>query len=397
VAGGTKKYEVLPEDSPDGQKHEYEGISDASIFDPVKQTYEKVTSMNYARWYPTLVTLADGTVVTVAGLDGNGDVDAGHTEIYNPSTDVWTDRKDLNRVWPTYPSLSLTASGKLFYSGANTGYGDQKVGRTPGLWDLATNAFTPFANLPDPTLTETSMSVLLPPAQNQTYAIFGGGGVGDSPVVTARTATIDLNDPNPTWERGPDLTVPKRYPDVVTLPDDTVLVTNGAEAYRDKDSKTAEIYHPDTRTFTPAADPKIGRDYHTEAVLLPDGRVATFGSNPLKLNAFETRVEVYSPPYLFKGPRPQIQAAPEEVGFGSTIDIAADQSIAKVRLVRPSAVTHMTDTAPRSGAADIVSQGNGHLKVTIPTNQNILPSDWYMMFVVNDAGVPSVAKWVHVG
>ena len=98
----------------------------------------------------------------------------------------------LERTFPTYPSLFLMPSGNLFYSGSNAGYGSATVGRTPGIWDLDDNTFKVVPGLRDPKQTETSGSVLLPPAQDQRYMIAGGGGVGDSPRSTARTDIVDL-------------------------------------------------------------------------------------------------------------------------------------------------------------------------------------------------------------
>lgn len=395
IAGGTRKYEVLADESPDGAKHEFQGLADATLFDPSTSTYTKVASMQYSRWYPTLVTLGDGKVVTITGLDDKGVLDDGHTEIFDPVTQTWSERKDLRRTWPTYAAMTLLSDGRLFYSGANAGYGSLEVGRTPGLWSLVDNSFTPVPGLPHDDMTETSMSVLLPPAQDQRIAIFGGGGVGDSPLATARTAVVDLKAASPMWQQGPDLAEPKRYPGAVILPDDTVLVTGGGRDYRGGNTHTAELFDPRTNTFAEVAGPEVGRNYHSEAVLLPDGRVATFGSNPVKDNAFETRVEVYSPAYLFRGPRPTVQLASNQPVDG-VVTATVDQDVTSVRFIRPSAVTHGTDTEQRSVAPTSLSQDGDRLTVGVPTDRNLMPPGWYMMFATNGSGVPSVAQWVHV-
>jgi hypothetical protein len=399
VAGGTKKYEILAADSPTGKQQEYQGLKDTFIFNPDTERYEKVGDLNYARWYPTLVTLANGAVVAVSGLNQKGDIDNGNTESYDQATKTWIKHPDLHRVFPTYPSLLVAADGRLFFSGANAGYGPASVkARAPGLWNLANNAFQPVPGLPDPQDNETAATVMLGPAQDQKVMFLGGGGVGDSQRATARTAIVDLSKPNPSWVAGPDLSVAKRYPGAVVLPDDTVLVAGGSKGYRARDSKTAELYHPDTNTFTAAADPRIGRDYHSEYLLLPDGRVAVFGSNPLSDdNYFDTHVEVYSPPYLYAGDRPKITSTPRTMTLGTSVTIGSNQKIAKVRLIRPGAYTHVTDTEARSVALPITAQANGRIQVSVPTNANLLPPDWYMLFVDNGAGTPSVATWVHVG
>jgi hypothetical protein len=398
IAGGTAKYEILAQNSPDGKQHDYQGLRNSYLFDPDTSRYEKVGFLNHARWYPTLVTLADGSAVAVSGLDQNGAIDPGNTETFDAATRAWVNQPRLRKQFPTYPSLLLTADGRLFYSGANSGYGPPSgPTRRAGLWNLTDNAFQPVGGLPEEDMTETAGTVLLPPAQEQKIMFIGGGGVGDSEKATPRTAIVDLTRADPAWTPGPDLTVPKRYPGVVVLPDDTVLVSGGSQGYRARDSLTAQIYHPDTNTFTTAADPHVGRDYHSEYLLLPDGRVAVFGSNPLtEDNRFETRVEVYSPPYMFRGDRPAIRSAPGTTRPGTTMTLRVSGGTAKVRLIRPGAYTHVTDTEQRSVALPILRTAGGTVTVSVPANPNLLPPDWYMLFVDNGAGVPSTASWVHV-
>src|SRR6185312_2491297 len=106
--------------------------------------------------------------------------------------------------------------------GGSTGYGPATKGRQPGVWTVEKNTFEPVDGLPDPTITETSGSVLLPPAQQQRFMILGGGGVGTSRQVTARTAIANLASPAPRYTPGPSLAQPTRYPLPVILPDDTV-------------------------------------------------------------------------------------------------------------------------------------------------------------------------------
>jgi hypothetical protein len=399
IAGGTKKYQQLAQDAPDGKKHEYEGLKDSYLFNPDTNRYEKVGFLNHARWYPTLVTLPNGAVVSVSGLDEKGDIDPGRTESFDLPSRSWINHPNLHKVFPTYPALLLAADGRLFFSGAVAGFGPASAAaRQPGLWNLTNNDFQPVNGLPEPQINETAGTVLLAPAQNQKIMFVGGGGVGDSQVATARTAIVNLSTPSPRWQAGPSLSVAKRYPGVVVLPDDTVLVSGGSRGYRAKDTLTAEIYHPDTNSFTPAAEPHVGRDYHSGYLLLPDGRVAVFGSNPLSDdNFFETRVEIYSPSYLYRGDRPVIRSAPTSVTRGTTISLAVSQQVSKVRLIRPGAYTHVTDTEQRSVALPVVGQAGGNVTVSVPENPNLLPPDWYMLFADNGDNIPSVATWMHVG
>ena len=130
----------------------------------------------------------------------------------------------------------------------------------------------------------------------------------------------------------------------------------------------------------------------------------TIGSNPLFGNKedtapgfFEQRMEVYSPPYLFRGPRPQITGGAKTVkrGGGAGFTTSDPSKIAKVRLIHPSAATHDTDLEQRSIALSFTRTSTG-ISVKIPPQAGLVPLGWYMLFVDNAKGVPSVARWVQV-
>ncbi|MFG2145834.1 galactose oxidase-like domain-containing protein [Streptomyces sp. NPDC048696] len=389
------------------EKQDFQGIRAAYEFDPKAEKYVPVAPMRQARWYPTLTTLQDGKVLAVSGLDDVGTILAGDNEIYDPKTKKWG--KGPFRYFPTYPSLFLTKSGKLFYSGANAGYGPADKGREPGLWDVTTNTFKKIDGLGDRDQTETASSLLLPPAQNQKFMILGGGGVGESAKSTPRTALIDLKENSPAFKSGPELPQGTRYLNSVILPDDSVFTSGGSEDYRGRGGSNilkAQFYDPRANAFREAADPTVGRNYHSEALLLPDGRVATFGSDSLfgdkdntKLGRFEQRMEVYTPPYLYrdKEKRPALGDGPEAVGQDRRATFRAEhpERIAKARLMRPSAVTHTTDVEQRSIEVGLTKDKNS-VTVTVPGDKALVPPGWYMLFVTDAEGTPSEAKWLQV-
>ncbi|MPY37576.1 DUF1929 domain-containing protein [Streptomyces adustus] len=387
-------------------KKDFQGIRDAYEFDPVAEKYIKVDPMNEARWYPTLTTLSDGKILSVSGLDDIGQLVPGKNEIFDPATKKWSYTSTI-RQFPTYPALFLMQNGKIFYSGSNAGYGPDNVGRDPGVWDVATNRFTKLPGLSDPDRLETSGTVLLPPAQDERYMVIGGGGVGESKLSSNRTRIIDLKDVHPAFTDGPTLEKGTRYPQSSVLPDDTVLVSGGSQDYRgrgDSDILQARIYHPDTNTFDRVADPLVGRNYHSGSLLLPDGRVMFFGSDPLygdkadtKPGTFEQRIEIYTPPYLYRDARPSLSGGPRTIARGGTGTFTSRHAAAirKVRLIRPSASTHVTDVDQRSVALDFTTSGD-RVTVTVPKSRDLVPSGWYMVFVDDDQGTPSKAQWVKV-
>ncbi|MGW7310674.1 galactose oxidase-like domain-containing protein [Streptomyces sp. NPDC054835] len=391
------------------EKQDFQGIRAAYEFDPEAERYIPVAPMRDARWYPTLVTLADGRVLAVSGLNDVGDVVPGDNEIYDPTTKKWS--TGPFRYFPTYPSLFLTKGGKLLYTGSNAGYGPADKGREPGLWDLEKNSFTKLGGLSDPDRLETSSSLLLPPAQDQRVMVLGGGGVGESPASTARTSIVDLSKEGPVFRDGPALPQGTRYLSSVLMPDDTVFTSGGSRDYRGRggsDILRAQFYDPKTNAFAAAADPTVGRNYHSEALLLPDGRVATFGSDPLfddtdntKLGTFEQRIEVFTPPSLYRGgaDRPVLGEGPQELDQNgrATFKTKDAARIAEARLMRPSAVTHTTDVEQRSVELGLTREPDGvTVTVAVPKDRTLVPPGWYMVFVTDRDGIPSEAQWIQV-
>jgi hypothetical protein len=238
--------------------------------------------------------------------------------------------------------------------------------------------------------------------------VLGGGGVGQSMSSTARTALIDIAAPNPHWVRGPNLAQPTRYPITALLPNDEVLVTGGSRYYRGmhgSDNRDTRIYDVATDSFSWAADSITGRDYHSGGILLPNGSVITLGGNPLYGNkqdtegqTFNHEIDVYYPPYFFQGTRPRILAAPKvmDLRHSYLIKVSQASSIEYLRLMRPDNPTHVTDVNQRSIAVSFTQAGNSELRITLPSNENLVPPSYYMLFAVNHKGLPSTGYWVRV-
>ncbi|MFC7305337.1 galactose oxidase-like domain-containing protein [Streptomyces monticola] len=388
-------------------KKDFQGIKDAYEFDPVAEKYIKVDPMNEARWYPTLTTLSDGKILALSGLDDIGQLVPGdRNEVYDPDTKTWKYVKQ-KRQFPTYPAVFILPNGKLFYSGANAGYGPDDVGREPGIWDFDTNRFTKVKGLSDPKLMETAGTVMLPPAQDEKFMVVGGGGVGESQKSSEKTRIIDLKADKPEFKDGPSLGKGTRYPQSSILPDDSVLITGGSEDYRGRGGSNileARMYDSQSNQLRRVADPLVGRNYHSGSMLLPDGRVVVFGSDSLfsddantKPGKFEQRIEIYTPPYLYKGAKPALTGGTDSIerGGSATFKTRDAASIKNARLIKPSASTHVTDIDQRSIELGLKKSG-GSVTVTVPKNKNLVQPGWYMLFVTDDKGTPSEAVWVEV-
>ncbi len=299
---------------------------------------------------------------------------------------------------PLYPSMHLLADGRLFYSGAHVFAAGPNT--RPYRWDTDTNTVTWIDGNAALNVDkrDQAASVLLPPAQAQKVMIIGGGQESTSDIAVASTAVIDMSKPNPSYTAGPPIDAAKMYVSAVILPDGRVLQTGGATGYRMNATstpvKTTQILDPKTMTWSKAPNASIGRTYHSGALLLPDGRVLTFGGNP-RNGTFEMNLEIYSPTYMTKA-RPTITTAPTEVTWGTGFPVATGGPISSAVLIRPSAVTHSSDSDQRSIDLDVSSATATGATLTIPANHNFTPPGWYMLFVRSADGTPSVASWVHV-
>ena len=334
LAGGNKFYP--------NASHGFGGLASNYEFDVAQNRFVKLPDMQAGRWYPTLTMLGDGDINVVGGLDGSGNGGAVLVERFDSDTRTWDD--DVSQrwaFWGLYPSLHLMDDGKLFYSGTNT-FGNAMPGSAT--WDLETDTVQdlPLSNLD---LRDQSASVLLPPAQDQKVMVMGGGNSYSGQMATASTYIHDLEAG--THVEGPPLPTNKMYLNAVILPDRTVVETGGAEAINTNAKHETSIYDPGTNQFTSVpGTPAIDRLYHSSALLLPDGRVAVFGSNPDE-GTFEMRISVYSPGYLFKGPRPSIDAAPAVMDNGASYDVdvtvPSGAGVRDVSLIRAGSVTHQFD------------------------------------------------------
>jgi Domain of unknown function (DUF1929)/PKD domain len=188
------------------------------------------------------------------------------------------------------------------------------------------------------------------------------------------------------------------------LPNGKILALGGS--LNDEDTGTAslnaDLYDPATNTFSSAGNNAFARLYHSNSLLLPDGTVWFAGGNPAR-GTYEQHMEIYSPAYLFNldgtlATRPAIAGVPSSgIGYGSTFQVQTPDaaSISSVVLLRPGAPTHAFDMEQRLVAMNFTA-GSGVLNVTTPPNGNIAPPGYYMLFILNSSGVPSVAQFVQL-
>ena len=427
---------------------------DVNLFDPVTETWSRLsTDLAVGRWYPTCVTLSDGRVLVVSGTNKAFSLPGGiqdSLEILSPSgTPVVFETLGFN-VFHLYPFAHVLPARRLFMHWKRRD-GVYNYTTTPGTWAL--HLYGPLFSGGTPLGTNWPVSrtgpgpgtsVLLPQhpgpsgyPPGRVMIVGGGGAEGDSdPAVpgedqtgltftTPATNTVEIMDfgrpntfewANPEWQVATPMANPRVMPDSVLLPDGRVLVVNGSSRGRsggfmahfghpigaDMPVNEAEMYDPQENTWERLCPATLPRLYHATAALLPDGRVVVAGHdgflNRAPMNNSEYRLEVFSPPYLFRGPRPTIRVAPSTATYGQAFMIGVNdaEDIASVALIRQSSVTHQTNTDQRYVGLRIGSRLTREIGVAMPPDGGVAPPGWYMLFVVNRRGVPSVAHWMRV-
>jgi hypothetical protein len=194
----------------------------------------------------------------------------------------------------------------------------------------------------------------------------------------------------------------RRHLNATLLPDGKVLVTGGTRApgFNNEANpvRRAELWDPETETWTTLPGMQVTRGYHSTALLLPDGRVlAAGGGQGSGATSAYNNAELYAPAYLFQGVRPTIAAAPRVVTYDRSFVVRTPNAatITAVTLVRLPSVTHAFDQNQRFLSLDFARSAD-RLIVTAPALATLAPPGHYMLFILNHNGVPSVARIIAV-
>jgi hypothetical protein len=447
-AGGTDWYnEPSVMDRNAGDEHdvgvvELEGLRNATLYDPRTDTFSEAAPMKFGRWYPANVLGPEGRPTVFGGvtqLITNSQLSAvRRTETYDPAADRWSENyanEASENSLPLYARMYLAPNGKFFYTGVGQMFGpngaavDEATYALQQFFDPATKQWEVTGIAPVGARSGAFVAPLImhPPYDKLTLMTVGGtlgpppGGYVATPLVT-RTS-IDANG-NVSNTIGNPLNHPRWFANGVLLPDGQLLAVGGGDRDAVVDPggeravNTPELYNPRDDSWTPVSPHERDRTYHTTALLLPDMRVLLGGHAPIAAhyggpntdqggpfanNDPDPSFEIWTPPYLQRGPRPEITGVQSGIAYGEafrleTTDVEAIDSVLLMGMPSPN---HITDPDQRALALEFRPTEDGAaLEVTAPPNGNVAPPNAYYLVVNKQTPkgpVPSVARVVQLG
>jgi len=478
TAGGTSLMQINLANPHEGH---WGGLREAFIFDAAQTPpWQAAALMNPAplangkgggRWYPSLVTLADGSVLALEGHpriypqaydeDSSGFPntlddfrhDNSAPDRYYPSSDFWAQLGPASGLGESllhdyavfFPRVHVLPNGKLLivqplYTTPANGSIDP-TGQFAGkslVYDTDAQAIAASFAGPqniDPgylisnTLAQFTSSVLLPltPQNNYVPTI-----LICNQLQAARATLTPGQEANAAWtptkprsaffnQNGPMVVPPRLNATAILLPTGQVFVQGGMNQYQQNPPGgqsydqafgvlVPEIYDPPTDTWTALTDAPatVPRGYHSNALLMLDGRVLTAGSekdNQFGAASAEYRMEVFEPDYIAAPNRLTVTAAPPCVAYGETITVhyqlaqgTAFPNISQVAIMRFGSATHGFDYDQRYVGLKFTQSSPGVLSVEGPPNSGIAPPGYYMLWLIDNGGFPCVqAVTIRVG
>jgi len=368
------------------------GVADVNIFDPGTQNWAVAPKMSYRRWYPTATILPDGRVLVTSGAQTCWAYEclASTPEIYDPTKNSWTQLTAAQLPFWYYPFAFLLSDGRVLIGGSS-----EQPAVTQAL-NVSTQTWTTI----DTALPDGGSSVMYATGKFMKSGASSDAG-GPNTVASNTTYVLDMTVPSPAWQQTASMASPRAFHNLTLLPDGSVVATGGEQTVDGSSIPNAvyqaELWSPATKTWKTLALGSVPRLYHSTAILMPDARVLVAGGGSVYPATDETVGEYYSPPYLFKGPRPSITAAPPAISYSTNFVIQTPDAanIASIALIRLGATTHQFNQEQHAVNLSFQSSA-GSVTVQGQASSALAPPGYYMLFLVNSNGVPSIAPIVQL-
>jgi hypothetical protein len=365
------------------------GINSAPIFDTGDNTLSSAADMNSARWYPTSIALPNGEILLSGGRDGENRAVV-TPEIYTASTNTWRSLLGIQTTnygyW--YPRLWVVPDGRVFGMQAKKMY----YLNTNGAGSLQA-----LPDLPNVSFGNTSTAVMYQPGKILQVSGNGTGAIVNGAIMVDVTGTTPVvRETNRPVQTG------RRWANSVVLPNGKVMVVGGSTVANtlQGQSLNPEIWDPATEQWSLMSGSQRSRLYHSTALLMKDGRVLVAGGGAPGPEV-NTNAEIFSPPYLFnnngEAARPSINYAPSEAPYGENIMVSHPDSnnISRATLVKTGAVTHSFNMEQHFIELEFTDTSGG-IRVDIPDSANIATPGHYMLFLINNQGVPSEGHIIRI-
>lgn len=365
-----------------------------SLFNYKTNSWQAIDNMATGRWYNGSLQLPNGQVFTALGTPGSR-----YPELWTKNQG-WKFLNGIDLQGPIldytsygsenwFPQLTIAPNGQILHVGPTpkmhyidpTGNGSiREAGAGITGWD---------ANNSSGTIVMFDTGKLLTV----------GGQAGQN-----KATIVDMNGTTPQVTPITNMIQPRAFSNAVMLPNGEVLMVGG-QGLNDGETRwfsdinsilTPEIWNPQTRSWRQVANHTVPRNYHSVALLMPDGRIFSGGGGLCGCNADHPNHEIYSPPYLFNtdgslATRPVITNAPDRVSYGQTINVKTSMPVTKFSIIKLSATTHAYNTDLRFLNVPF-SGSSGDYSLILESNANVLTPGYWMLFALNEQGTPSVAK-----
>jgi hypothetical protein len=353
--------------------------ADATLFRAASNSLERAGTMKRPRWYGSAITLPNGETYIQGGSGGNDRAEVrGLDGAFRLLTGFYTNDLDT-----AYPRIFAAPDGKVF------GFAYSRMFRI----DPAGNG----------TRTDFGLVTRVAPVWQTPVLMFAPGRILVAGGSDTRAAVIDISGTTPIITDAGTLSTRRLWGNATVLADGTVAVTGGSTVDNDLGSAAyrMELFDPATRTWTPGPSAQRARLYHSIALLLPDGSMLTGGGGARGPQS-NTNAEVYYPPYLFGADgmpkaRPLLSGAPAVVEPRAAFSVRSPDAarVRRLTLVATGSVTHSFDRNQRYMELEFHAEGEA-LHAQLPANAFDTPPGYYMLFALDDAGTPSMARMIRI-
>lgn len=362
------------------------GNNNSNVWSSATRSLTRGAAMTRARWYSSSVTLITGDTYIQGGTGGMDRPEVRSADgSFRSLSSV-----DTSTLGYMYPRNFVQADGRVFGFDSNGAMYFVSAGGT-GILSAAGNFASQYASA-------DNAAAMFRPGR---ILAFGGNSNG--------AIVIDVTAGTPVVTATQSMQAQRRLVAATLLPNGDVLATGGSPTWNNPTnaSLNAEIWNPASGQWTVGAAAARPRLYHANALLLPDATVLVTGGGAAYAGAVkspadnELNAQIYYPPYLFTAQgqaavRPVIQSAPSWLDIGKTFAVTTDSPVGRVVLVKTGSATHNFNMEQRFVELAFNASGNS-LKVQAPTRAGDATPGYYMLFVLNAAGVPSEAAMLRIG